>query len=122
MNRFLLVNSLSTTSSTKPLVQEIPNHVRLKLQVKAPSPETRLIMDSDHTLTIHVAAPPVKGKANREIVKWLAKKTGKSSSQIRIIAGFYSKSKVIEVRNVSKAELAALLQVDPQALSEVSDA
>jgi len=100
----------------------MPNHVRLKLQVKAPSSATRLIMEPDHTLTIHVAAPPVKGKANREIVKWLAKKIGKSSSQIRMIAGFYSKSKVIEVRNMSKAELAALLQVDLQALSEVSDA
>jgi uncharacterized protein YggU (UPF0235/DUF167 family) len=54
-------------------------------------------------------------------VKWLAKKIGRSSSQIRIIAGLYSKSKVIEVRNVSKTELAALLHVEPQALSEVSD-
>lgn len=93
----------------------------MKLQVKAFSQETRLVMGEDLTLTMHVAAPPTKGKANREIVKWLAKKTGKSSSLIRIIAGLYSNSKVIEISNATKTELAALLNVQPQALSEVSD-
>jgi hypothetical protein len=61
------------------------------------SRETKLLAESDGTFTMYVAAPPEKGKANREIVKWLSKKLGKSSSQVRIVAGAYSNKKVIEI-------------------------
>jgi len=93
--------------------------VRMKVHVKAMSPETRLVSEPDHTLTLYVAAQPVKGKANREIVKWLAKRLGKSSSQVRIVAGLLSNSKIIEVDETTKNEVAKLLVVDPEALIEV---
>jgi hypothetical protein len=87
--------------------------VRFRVHVKTLSPETRLVDEPDHTLTLFVAAAPVKGKANREIVKWLAKKLGKSSSQVRIVAGLYSNSKVIEVSGIGKEEAAQRLEVHP---------
>jgi hypothetical protein len=94
------------------------SRVRLKVHVKTMSPETRLVSEADHSLTLHITAPPVKGKANREIVKWLAKKLGKSSSQVRIVSGLYSNSKIIEVSEIMKNEAANLLEVDSEALSE----
>src|SRR5271157_4260661 len=95
------------------------HRVRIQVHVKAMSPETRLISEADHSLTLHVAAPPVKGKANREIVKWLAKRLGKSSSQVRIVAGLFSNSKIIEIGEITKKEVANLLGVDSEALIEV---
>jgi len=87
--------------------------VRFRVHVKTNRSETRLVAEADDTLTLFVAAAPVKGKANREIVKWLAKKLGKASSQVRIVAGVYSNSKIIEVIGVGKEEAAELLGVDP---------
>jgi hypothetical protein len=91
--------------------------IRLKLHVKTMSRETQLVNEPDKTLTLHVTAPPTKGKANREIVKWLAKKLDVSSSQVRIIAGLYSNSKVVEVNGITKNEAALLLRIDPSALT-----
>ena len=99
-------------------MQPTANRVRMKLHVKAMSPQTRLISEPDKTLTLFVAAPPVKGKANREIVKWFAKRLGKSSSEIRIVTGLHSNSKTIEISHATKSEVAMLLQVDLEALTE----
>jgi uncharacterized protein (TIGR00251 family) len=91
--------------------------VRLKLHVKTMSRETRLVCEPDKTLTLHVTAPPTKGKANREIVKWLAKKLDVSSSEVRIVVGLYSNSKVVEVNGVTENEAALFLGIDPTALT-----
>jgi hypothetical protein len=92
--------------------------VRLSIYVKTMSPETRLVIEPDHTLTLHVVAQPVKGKANREIVKWLAKKLGKSSAQVRIVAGLYSNLKTVEVSGITKSEAARLLGVSVESVTE----
>jgi uncharacterized protein YggU (UPF0235/DUF167 family) len=39
----------------------------------------------------------VKGKANRQIVKWLPKKLGTPSSRIRVVAGLTSSLKAIAI-------------------------
>ena len=73
--------------------------------------ETKLFCEPDGTLTIHVAAPPMKGKANREIVRWLSKRLRTSSSNVRLVAGFYSNVKVIEITGMTEAEVAAVLGI-----------
>ena len=90
--------------------------VRLMVHVKTMSQQSRLVDEPDLSLTFYVAAPPVKGKANREILKWLAKKLTISSSEVRIVAGLYSNSKIIEVSAASRDEAARLLEVSPDAL------
>ena len=47
-------------------MRPVSNGVRLTVHVKPLRNETKLFCEPDGTLTIHVAAPPVKGKANRE--------------------------------------------------------
>jgi hypothetical protein len=83
--------------------------MRIVVQVKPRSRETKLVQGSDGTLTMNVAAPPKKGKANRLIVKWLSKKLGKSSSQVQIVAGYHSNTKTVEILDVSEAELSQII-------------
>ena len=85
--------------------------VGLTLHVKTLRSETRLICEPDGTLTIHVAAPPVKGKANREIVKWLSKKLHKPSSKVQLVAGFHSNVKVIEITGITETEIVTALGI-----------
>jgi uncharacterized protein (TIGR00251 family) len=77
----------------------------LKVHVKPLSHETKLIRELDGTITMHVAAPPSKGKANREIVKWLSRRLRVSSSSVRIVGGFHSNLKVLEILGVDEAEI-----------------
>lgn len=81
------------------------------MYVKPLSQETRLTREPDDTITMYVAAPPSKGKANREIVKWLSRKLSLSSSNVRIVAGIYSNVKVLEISGVEGAELRKLLGI-----------
>ena len=90
-------------------VQELSNGVRLSINVKPRSRDTKLLVEPDGTITLHVVAPPVEGKANREVVRWLVKRLGKRSSEIRIVAGLRSNTKIIEITNMNKAELSRII-------------
>jgi uncharacterized protein (TIGR00251 family) len=54
---------------------------------------------------LHVAAPAEDGRANREIVKWFAKKLSVPASQVRLVAGLRSRSKVLEIYGVDEADV-----------------
>ena len=53
--------------------------------------------DAAKSITIGVRTRPVKGKANEEIVKKLAKRFDVPSSNVRIVAGTRSKNKTVEI-------------------------
>jgi uncharacterized protein (TIGR00251 family) len=88
-----------------------PNAVRLTFHVKPLRKETKLIVEPDGTLTMHVAAPPSKGKANREIVRWLSKRLRVSSSNVQLVTGFRSNVKIIGITGMTDAEVAAALGI-----------
>jgi len=97
-------------------------HVRLTIFVKPLKNETKLFSEPDGTLTMHVAAPPMKGKANREIVKWLSKKLQTSSSNVQVIVGLHSTIKTIEVAGMTEAEIASALGIKwKRSSSELSE-
>jgi len=51
----------------------------------------------DGTLRVRVAAPPVEGKANKALIKFLAEHFNVKKSQIKIVKGEKSRDKVVEV-------------------------
>lgn len=48
-------------------------------------------------IVIGMTAKPIKGAANRELIRKLAKHFKVSTSNIQIVAGFKSKKKVVEI-------------------------
>ena len=53
----------------------------------------------DETIKIDIAALPVKGKANQELIKFLAQKFDVSQKNVKIIKGFKEKIKLIKIKN-----------------------
>ena len=51
----------------------------------------------DGTLRIRVAAPPVDGKANKELIKFLSKVLGVRKNKIEIVAGERGLDKIISI-------------------------
>jgi len=51
----------------------------------------------DNRIVVGIKSRPEKGKANLELVKKLAKHFNVHSSQVRILSGFTSRKKIIEV-------------------------
>jgi uncharacterized protein (TIGR00251 family) len=65
----------------------------------------------DGALRIRLAAPPVDGEANEELVNLLAKLLDVPRRQVEIISGLKSKNKMVRVSGIS-AETCKKLMVD----------
>ena len=48
-------------------------------------------------ITVGLTSKPKKGEANRELIKKLAKQFSVSSSRIKIVSGFTSKNKIVQI-------------------------
>jgi hypothetical protein len=53
----------------------------------------------ENQITIGIKSKPIKGEANKEIIKKLAKHFGISASLIQIKSGQRSKQKIIQIQN-----------------------
>jgi uncharacterized protein (TIGR00251 family) len=65
----------------------------------------------DGALRIRVAAPPVEGAANQELVNFLSRKFKVPRASVTLIAGANSKNKVIRVANPTVTTLEELLKL-----------
>ena len=64
-----------------------------------------LVGFSEGVLRVRVAAPPVKGKANNELIAFLARKLGLSKGDLTILRGHTSRHKLISIAGLTREEL-----------------
>jgi len=70
----------------------------MKIRVKVrPSSKTEEVSREGDSFTVRVKEPPKEGKANQAVIKLLAEHFSVPQSQVRILSGFKSSNKVIEV-------------------------
>ena len=70
----------------------------MKIQVKVkPTSKTEELSQEDDSFMVKVKEPPKEGKANQVVIRLLAEHFGVSQSQVRILSGFRSRNKVVEV-------------------------
>jgi uncharacterized protein (TIGR00251 family) len=82
--------------------------ITFNVRVVPRASRSEIVGEHDGALRVRIAAPPVAGAANGELVRLLARKLRISRSAIEITGGQTSKLKVIVVKGVSPAALAAL--------------
>ncbi len=71
---------------------------------------SEVVGEHDETLRVRLAAPPVDGAANDELVKFLARALGVAKSRVEIVGGHTSRAKQVRVAGVSCADVAGLLE------------
>ncbi len=82
-----------------------PSVSRISVRVSPGAPRNEIIGFAEGVLRVKVAAPPEKGKANRELISFLGKVLDISPSSLAVIKGHTSRSKLIEVSGLSQEEL-----------------
>ena len=55
-------------------------------------------------IKIKITAPPVEGKANESLLRFLAKELGIPPSHIEILKGHHSREKVLKIRGLTAAD------------------
>ena len=83
---------------------------RLKLTLQPGARKSEIVGLHDDCLKLKVAAPPIEGAANDELLIFIAKALHVKVRHVRIISGHTSRRKVIEVQGVSSENMQSLLQ------------
>jgi len=70
----------------------------MKIQVKVkPNSKIEELSREGDSFIIKVKEPPREGRANQAVIKLLAEHFSIPQSQVRILSGFKSRSKIVEV-------------------------
>ena len=77
----------------------------LQLRVHPNAAKSEVVDFADGVFQVRVAAPPVKGKANKELIAFLSQALGVGKSSLTITKGHTSRSKVIAVDGLSQEDI-----------------
>ncbi len=75
------------------------------VRVRSNAARNEVVGFSGGVLQVRVAAPPVKGEANEELIAFLSKVLGVSKSRISIIRGHAARNKLIAIGGLSQKDI-----------------
>jgi uncharacterized protein (TIGR00251 family) len=80
-------------------------NISIPVRVQPNAARNEVVGFTDGVLQVRVAAPPVKGKANRELVDFLGQVLRVGKSRLVIIKGHTARNKVVAVSGLSQEEI-----------------
>ena len=90
--------------------RESDGHITFDVRVVPRASKTAAAGEHDGALKVRVAAPPVEGAANEELLRFLALSLGVPLRSVEIVAGHASKSKRVRVTGTSAARVIGLAE------------
>jgi len=90
---------------------ERDGRLTFKVQVVPRASRSEIVGEHNGALRVRIAAPPVDGAANEELVRTLARAFGVARLAVEIVAGHSSKLKQISITNGVASRLTDLSQV-----------
>ena len=88
---------------------EADGAITFAVRVVPRASKTAVAGEHDGALRVRVAAPPVEGAANEELIRFLAKEFGVPARDVEIRSGHASKTKVVRVVGASAERLMSLI-------------
>lgn len=92
------------------LISKSDDGVILDVRVVPRASRSEIVGVYDGALKVRIAAPPVDGAANAELVKVLAKSFQVGKGDVEIITGKAAKTKRCRIRGVTAAQAEAVLK------------
>jgi uncharacterized protein (TIGR00251 family) len=84
--------------------------ITIKVYLQPKSSKNEIIGPYRDGIKVKVTTPPVEGKANEALIRFLSKELGVSPSSIEILKGNHSREKTLRVSGISDQEWVAKLQ------------
>ena len=88
-------------------IRAVEGGVTVRVRVKPRASKSRVLGEKEGALEVAVAAPPVDGEANAELIRTLAKHLGVPRSAVTLEAGEASRQKRVRVAGLSVEEALA---------------
>lgn len=86
--------------------------VEISVRVHPNAARNEVVGVTDGIWQVRVSAPPVKGKANQELITLLSRLLGVGKSRIDIIRGHTTRNKVIAISGLSQEDIMKRLSPD----------
>ena len=87
-------------------------HATITVQVQPNASQNKITRFEQGVWYLKIAAPPIKGRANQELLKFLSDILGVSKSSLTIEKGMTSKRKLIAIQGLSQNQV--MRQLEPQ--------
>jgi uncharacterized protein len=81
------------------------DELTIRVRVKPRAARSRILAAAGDGFEVAVAAPPVDGAANEELVRLLSSVLGIGRRSVEIIGGAHGRTKLLRIRGLSRAEL-----------------
>jgi uncharacterized protein (TIGR00251 family) len=91
-------------------IAERAGGVRFSVHVKPRASKSRIVGEKEGTLEVAVAAPPVDGEANAELVRVLATALGVHKRNVTIASGEHGRRKIVDVAGIDESTARARLE------------
>ncbi|MBR9990809.1 MAG: YggU family protein [Gemmatimonadetes bacterium] len=91
------------------MIEQRADVVRIRIRAQPRASRTEVVGQHGDALKVRIAAPPVDGAANTELVRYIAKRAGVAQSRVRILAGDTGRSKIVEIDGADAAAVRAAL-------------
>jgi uncharacterized protein len=92
-------------------IKPCENGIRFSAIIQTRSSKNEVTGVYKDALKIRLTSPPVDGKANKACLQFFAKWLAISPSKISIVQGLSSKSKTIEVANLTEKQFQEILKI-----------
>jgi len=83
--------------------------MRVEIYVQPRAQRTEIAGMHDGRIKLRLAAPPIDGAANVELVAFIAQRLGIAKSKVRVVGGATSRRKVVEIDDVSEQTFRELM-------------
>ena len=80
------------------------------VEVQPNASQNRVIRFEDGVLHLRIAAPPIRGKANQELTKFLSATLGVAKTNLTIEKGLTSKRKIISIKGLTQEQATGQLE------------
>ncbi|MHB1325995.1 MAG: DUF167 domain-containing protein [Thermoleophilia bacterium] len=87
-----------------------PDGTLLKLRVTAGAKKSEIMGEAGGRLRIRLQAPPVEGKANRELLRFIARELGLKKNRVALVSGEKSREKTVLLVDLPLPEAHVRLQ------------
>ena len=84
--------------------------LRITVHVHPNAGQNEVVGFRDGVLRVRIAAPPVKGKANQELIKFLSNVLGVNKSNLTIEKGITGRKKIVAITGLGQEQVARLLE------------
>ena len=104
------LEAMASATAERPLVEQ-HGAVRIAVRVQPRAKRTEVRGVRDGELVVAVTAPPADGAANAALVKYLTQRLAVAKSRIELVRGSKGRSKILYIRGLTGAGLAARLGI-----------